>query len=89
MPELERPYRAWGYPVVPILFILSATLILGATLWGAREDAANGLSLLMHGSLSGFAVLARNPSLAGIGLIALGLPVYWIWSRLIPARPVE
>jgi APA family basic amino acid/polyamine antiporter len=90
MPDLERPYRAWGYPVVPILFILSATLILGATLWGAREDAANGLSLMMHGSLlSGFAVLARNPPLAGIGLIALGLPVYWIWSSLIPARTAE
>src|SRR6185436_17669905 len=90
MPDLERPYRAWGYPVVPILFILSATLILGATLWAARDDAANGLSLMMHGSLlSGFAVLARNPPIAGIGLIALGLPVYWIWSRLIPARPAE
>lgn len=81
MPDAERPYRAWGYPVVPILFILSACLILGATLWAARADAANGFGLMTQGSLvAGFAVLARNPSLAGIGLIALGLPVYWIWS---------
>jgi hypothetical protein len=34
--------------------------------------------------LTGFGVLARNPPLAGIGLIALGLPVYWIWMRMKP-----
>jgi amino acid transporter len=28
-PDLERPYRAWGYPVVPVLFLLSALYLLG------------------------------------------------------------
>ena len=28
-PDLERPYRAWGYPVVPVLFLLAALYILG------------------------------------------------------------
>jgi APA family basic amino acid/polyamine antiporter len=23
-PDLERPYRTWGYPVVPILFLLAS-----------------------------------------------------------------
>ena len=23
-PELERPYRTWGYPVVPLLFLLAS-----------------------------------------------------------------
>src|SRR5436305_15249394 len=23
-PEMDRPYRTWGYPVVPVLFVLSA-----------------------------------------------------------------
>src|SRR5262249_41091747 len=27
-PEVERPYRAFGYPVVPILYILGAAIIL-------------------------------------------------------------
>jgi APA family basic amino acid/polyamine antiporter len=27
-PDAERPYKAWGYPVVPILYILGATVIL-------------------------------------------------------------
>jgi APA family basic amino acid/polyamine antiporter len=83
MPDAERPYRAWGYPVVPILFLLATALILGMTLWGVRDDAASGASLMMHGHLlTGFGVLARNPPLAGIGLIALGFPIYWIWTRV-------
>lgn len=28
-PELERPYRTWGYPVVPILFLVAALYLLG------------------------------------------------------------
>jgi basic amino acid/polyamine antiporter, APA family len=82
MPNAERTYRTLGYPVVPIFFLLATVLILGMTLWGVRGDAANGASLMLHGHLlTGFGVLARNPPLAGIGLIALGLPVYWIWER--------
>jgi APA family basic amino acid/polyamine antiporter len=90
MPDLERPYRAWGYPVVPVLFLFVTALILGTTLLGVREAAANGFGLIMHGQvLSGLGILARNPPLAGSFLIALGLPVYWIWSRLYPEQPQE
>jgi amino acid transporter len=28
-PDLPRPYRTWGYPVVPCLFLLGALLLLG------------------------------------------------------------
>jgi len=28
-PDVPRPYRAWGYPVVPALYIVAATVILG------------------------------------------------------------
>jgi len=46
--------------------------------------------LIIHGNLlTGFGVLARNPPLAGIGLIALGLPIYWIWSRVNPQSVSE
>lgn len=90
MPDAERPYRAWGYPFVPFFFLLATALILGMTLWGVRDDAANGASLMLHGQLlTGFGVLARNPPLAGIGLIALGLPVYWIWTSLKSDRVSE
>ncbi|MGQ0763630.1 MAG: APC family permease [Acidobacteriota bacterium] len=83
MPDAERPYRVLGYPVVPILFILSATLILASTLLGARGDFVTGLSSIAGGNvLSGLGVLARSPAIAGVVLIAAGLPVYWLWTRL-------
>ena len=85
MPDAERPYRAWGYPVVPILFLLVTAFILVITLWGVRGDVVDGVGLILHGQiLKGLGVMARNPPLAGIGLIALGLPIYWIWTRMNP-----
>ena len=51
MPDAERPYRAWGYPVVPVLFLLATVLILGTTLLGVRDDAAIGVGLIMHGQV--------------------------------------
>jgi APA family basic amino acid/polyamine antiporter len=85
MPDAERPYRAWGYPVVPVLFLLVTALLLGSTLWAVRDDAVIGASLMLHGHLlTGFKTIARNPPLAGLGLILLGFPFYWIWSRTQP-----
>jgi len=82
LPELERPYRAWGYPVVPVLFLLATVLLLGSTIWGAHTDFADAVTQSLNGHLLvGFGILARNPPIAGIGLIALGLPVYWLWER--------
>jgi APA family basic amino acid/polyamine antiporter len=58
MPHAERPYRAWGYPVVPILFLLVTGWLLVNTLLTTPKQA-----------------------LIGLGLILLGLPVYWYWAR--------
>ena len=58
MPDAERPYRAWGYPVVPVLFLLVTAWLLINTLWTTPRQA-----------------------LYGLGLIALGLPVYSFWAR--------
>src|ERR1051325_2065122 len=82
MPDAERPYRAWGYPVVPVLFLLATALILGTTLWSARLEFADAVTQIIHGNLlTGLGILARNPPIAGVFLIAAGLPVYWIWER--------
>lgn len=57
-PDLPRPYKTWGYPVTPILFILSSVFLtvnsLIRTFWN---------------------------SFAGLALIALGVPVYFVWKR--------
>ena len=60
-PDAPRPYRAWGYPIVPALYI-------AATVWLVANT------------------LAATPgrALAGLGLIALGLPVYAWFARSAP-----
>jgi APA family basic amino acid/polyamine antiporter len=57
-PEAPRPYRAWGYPVVPAIYILFAMFVEWA--------------LLTHKTFR---------SIAGLCLVALGIPVYFLWRR--------
>lgn len=64
-PELERPYRMWGYPVTPLLFV-------ALTIW----------------FLANMLMTRPGASLAGLGLIATGVPVYFFW-RKTPRRPRE
>jgi len=58
MPDAERPYRTWGYPVVPVVFICVSCWLIFQTIRNTPRQSAIGL-----------------------GLIMLGLPVYWIISR--------
>jgi len=45
-PNAERPYRAWGYPVVPALFLLVTGFLLVNTFWAAPTEAIFGLLLI-------------------------------------------
>ncbi|MDQ3258707.1 MAG: amino acid permease, partial [Acidobacteriota bacterium] len=49
MPDAERPYRAWGYPVVPILFLLVTGWLLINTLLTTPRQALTGLALIALG----------------------------------------
>jgi APA family basic amino acid/polyamine antiporter len=57
-PDMERPYRTLGYPVVPALFLLGAALLEVRTFLDKPVQA-----------------------LLGIGLILLGLPLYFYWRK--------
>ncbi len=57
-PELPRPYRTWGYPVTPILFVSAALFISGNALVNQFWNA-----------------------MAGLFIIALGIPAYLFWTR--------
>jgi basic amino acid/polyamine antiporter, APA family len=37
-PDAERPYRCWGYPVVPALFVLAAGAMTALSIWGAVKQ---------------------------------------------------
>ena len=57
-PHAPRPYRAWGYPVLPALYIMFAFFVDWA--------------LLTHKAMQ---------SVAGLCIVALGIPVFYVWQR--------
>jgi len=48
-PALERPYRTWGYPVTPVVFVLFSGYLIVNTIREAPGDAAIGAALLLAG----------------------------------------
>jgi APA family basic amino acid/polyamine antiporter len=48
-PDLARPYRTLGYPVVPIIFVLVAALLVGFTLKNSPRESGLGLILIVAG----------------------------------------
>jgi basic amino acid/polyamine antiporter, APA family len=48
-PDLPRPYRTWGYPVTPLVFIAFATWLVGNTIAERPGDAGIGAALILAG----------------------------------------
>jgi basic amino acid/polyamine antiporter, APA family len=48
-PEAERPYRTWGYPLVPAIYILSAALILAMLFVYRPATTFPGLVIVLTG----------------------------------------
>jgi len=61
-PELKRPYKVWGYPLVPLLFVLINLWIV----WGSVKEKP-------------------FESLVGVVIVAIGIPIYFVWKTLVPA----
>jgi basic amino acid/polyamine antiporter, APA family len=57
-PQMERPYRAFGYPVLPAAYIAAAAVI--------------EILLLIY---------SPNYTWQGLGIVLLGVPVYYAWRR--------
>lgn len=63
MPDVHRPYRTWGYPIVPIVFIVFAIAFLGFTIVSDVTNYLNGTSPIIN-------------ALYGIILLLAGVPFY-------------
>jgi APA family basic amino acid/polyamine antiporter len=48
-PDAERPYRAFGYPFVPLLYIVAATVIMVVLLLYQTQTAGGGLIIVLLG----------------------------------------
>lgn len=51
MPDADRPYRTWGYPVVPLIFVLISVAFLVNTLLEQPKQAIAGLLVLGLGGI--------------------------------------
>ena len=44
-PKTPRPYRVWGYPVTPVLFVLALGLFVANIAWTQPKEAVFGFLL--------------------------------------------
>ncbi len=49
MPAAPRPYKVWGYPVVPAIFILFCTALVANTFFTRPREAMIGIVLMLTG----------------------------------------
>jgi APA family basic amino acid/polyamine antiporter len=57
-PDIPRPYKAFGYPVIPALYILTTVTIMVILL-----------------------VYKPDYTFPGLGIVLLGIPVFYIWRK--------
>ena len=48
-PELPRPYRTWGYPVVPLVSLALASLLIFDLAWLAPTTSGIGIAIVLTG----------------------------------------
>lgn len=60
-PGLARPYRAWGYPVTPLVFIAFATWLVAMTIIETPRQSMVGAAFILAG-LPAYAYLRRGRS---------------------------
>jgi APA family basic amino acid/polyamine antiporter len=60
LPDAERPYRAWGYPVVPIVFMIVSGWVVFMTVVNTPRQSAIGLGLILLG-LPVYGLLQSRP----------------------------
>jgi amino acid transporter len=57
MPDAPRPYRCWGYPVVPALYVVLPALILGNMFVHQPLEAVSGVAFVATGAAVYYLVL--------------------------------
>jgi APA family basic amino acid/polyamine antiporter len=48
-PDTERPYKVWGYPIVPALFIIFCIVLIVNTFMTSFNEAIKGCLLMLTG----------------------------------------
>ena len=61
MPDAPRPYKTWGYPVMPLVFVLVAAWLVVNTLMNRPVESITGLALIALGLPLYFYYRTTNP----------------------------
>ncbi len=48
-PDLHRPYRTWGYPITPLLYVLASLILIVDMLIRNRVESLAGLGIIVAG----------------------------------------
>jgi APA family basic amino acid/polyamine antiporter len=49
MPDAPRPYKVWGYPIVPAIVIVFCAVLIVNTVFSRPREAAIGAALMLTG----------------------------------------
>jgi APA family basic amino acid/polyamine antiporter len=49
MPDAPRPYKVWGYPIVPAIFVIFCIFLIANTIIARPREAGIGLALILLG----------------------------------------
>jgi APA family basic amino acid/polyamine antiporter len=65
-PEMTRPYRTWGYPIVPIIYIAMAVIVIVDLAYLAPTTAGIG-SLLVLSGIPAYLIWRKNAPAQSVG----------------------
>jgi hypothetical protein len=87
-PDLERPYKTWGYPVTPVVFVLAALFVAYKALTSQFRNAMGGLLIIIIGIPAYFFWRTNRKgvklSMVGIGLLlAAGFARYFLLATSV------
>jgi APA family basic amino acid/polyamine antiporter len=57
-----RPFRAWGYPVAPGVFVVASALIVLNAMWRSPGPSGAGLAIILAGLPLYFLLRKRSSS---------------------------
>lgn len=64
-PDIPRPYKAWGYPFTPLIFILVSSYVLWFEIHGKPKEFLLGLATLALGAILYFVISAKEKQNGG------------------------